>query len=64
MTLLAERLQRRNRMEHALTRQSHGHFRALPQFRLEIERSAVQLDQILYDRQPEPGATFGGLVGE
>src|SRR5689334_15113447 len=64
MTLLAERLQRRNDLKHPLARQGYRHFRTFAQFRLQVERSAVQVNEVLHNRQPEAGAAFGGFMRE
>jgi hypothetical protein len=44
MPFLSERLQWGNRLEDALARQRYGDLRALAQFRLQIESTAVQVD--------------------
>ncbi len=64
MALLAQRLQRRESVQHALARQRHRHLRAFAQLRFEIERAAVQVNEVLHDRQPEAGAAFRRLVRE
>ena len=52
---------RRQRRHHALGREGDDDFGADAQLRFERERAAMQVDQVLGDRQAEAGALFGGF---
>jgi hypothetical protein len=52
---------RRKRRHHPLRREGDDHFGADPQLGFQREGAAVQIDQILGDRQAETGALFGGF---
>jgi hypothetical protein len=62
MPFLPKWLQRRDCLKHALAWQRHRHLRAFAQLRLQVKCAAVQMDQILDDRQPKSGAAFCRLM--
>ena len=64
VAFLAQGLQRRHGAQHAAFRQYDNGFGAFAQLGIELEGAAMQLDEVLHDGQAEPGAAFGGLVGQ
>ena len=62
--LLPERLQRWQSLQNALPGESDNRLGTFAHFRLQVERPAMQLDQVLHDRQPQAGAAFGILMSE
>src|SRR5262249_28213460 len=60
----AERPRWRHRLEHRVPREEGDHLGALAQLRLELEAAAMQLHEVLDDRQTKAGSALGGLVRE
>ena len=64
VALLPKRLQRWHGAQDPASRQANNGFRAFAQLGTQLECTAVQADQVLHDRQAEPRAALGRLVGK